>query len=461
MTFDDLAESTQRVKSLESIESGRNFANQILVSDNADPWAMANAFVESGNKKAGADGKTLRSARNGDGTYDYGLYQLNEKNLETAAKLAGVEPDMEKLKNDPEYAALVGKAFAMKIKQDYEDEANGDPRKLFAFYQCSPKTVRKAIAREKQGEDFMQALLSLVPERNRQAVQNGISSKVEKYDEYIRSTPAQITNDQFIRMAKNMYPDDQKAQRAAIDRFTTENNARNEAANLIQQDALMTVYDMVDAGQTKTDIEQSGVLERLDNKNRRLANNYMDRNISYDYSLIAELDNDLDKLVQTDLRTLRGKVPASEIERLSRKQIMAQTEQGKNALEALTFDMRTVLMQSGINLTSTKKDDIETRAKLSDYMTRSMEFFRSEHKRYPNDKERLDMLNRAVGEIVVPQFFGFWTKDVRRFEATEEDFVKSLTRAEKDQILEVANAAGLTGTDEEKIIAVLRSKGVF
>lgn len=458
MTFEDVAETTKRIKSLESIESGRSFANAALISDNADPWAMANAFVESGNRKADADGKTLRGSRNNDGTYDYGLYQLNEDNLETAAKLAGVEPDMEKLKNDPEYAALVGKAFAMKIKHDYEAEANGDPRKLFAFYQCSPKTVRKAIAREKQGEDFMQALLSLVPERSRKAVRDGISLKVEKYEEYMRSTPAQLTNTQFALMAKNRYPDNPQAQRAAIDWFATENNARNEAAQRIQQDALMTVYDLVDSGKTMTEIEQSGILDRLNNRNYREAVNYINKNTVYDYDLLAELYSDPNKLMQTDLRKLRGKLPAGEINRLARRQAMGRTEQGKNALEKLTFDMKTVLFQNGINLNSTKKNDIETRALLNDYVTRSLESFRADHKRYPTDKERLEMLKTAVGDVVIPRMFWF-PKTVKRFEATPQQYIDSLSTPERMQLVEVANSAGITGTEDEKILAVLRSKG--
>ena len=120
--------------------------------------------------------------------------------------------------------------------------------------------------------------------------------------------------------------------------------------------------------------------------------------------------------------------------------------------------MRTVLLQNGINLNATKKNDIETRVQLNDYMIKSLESFHAEHKRYPNDKERLDILKNAVGEIVVPRMFWF-PKTVKRFQATPEQFVDSLSTPERIRLLEVADAAGIRGTEDEKILAVLRSKG--
>ena len=186
--------------------------------------------------------------------------------------------------------------------------------------------------------------------------------------------------------------------------------------------------------------------------------NYINKNTVYDYDLLAELYSNPDKLLQTDLRKLRGKVPAVEINRLARRQAMLRTEQGKNALEKLTFDMKTVLFQNGINLNSTKKDDIETRALLNDYMTRSLESFRADHKRYPTDKERLEMLKTAVGDVVIPRMFWF-PKTVKRFEATPQQYIDSLSTPERMQLVGVADAAGITGTEDEKILAVLRSKG--
>ena len=461
MTFEDVAASRKRIKSLESIEDGRNFAREILLSDDVDPYLAANSHVESGNQKADKDGKTKRSLRNVNGTYDYGLYQLNEDNLEKAAKLAGEAADLDKLKNDPEYAARLGRAFALKIKDDYSREAQGDPRKLFAFYQCSPKTVRKAIAREKNGEDFMAALLPLIPEKNRKTVKDGIQAKVAKYEELLRKASPHISNNQFRLLAKEKYQNDKQRQQAAIDYFETQNNVRNEAAKLEQEETLNTVYDMADSGKTMTEIEQSGRLSALNHKNYRLAVDYIEKKTQYDFDLVAELDNDPEKLAQTNLGTLRGLAPRSDINRLARKQAMAKTKQGRNVLERLTFDMQTVLQENGINLNSKNKRDIKTRSELNDFMIASLEQFQADHKRYPTDKERLEMLRNAVGTIAVPVFGGLFTSSVKRYEATKQDFVDAMSTPERMRMIEAADAAGIYGTDDEKILAVLHRTGGF
>ena len=91
-------------------------------------------------------------------------------------------------------------------------------------------------------------------------------------------------------------------------------------------------------------------------------------------------------------------------------------------------------------------------------MIRSLESFRADHKRYPTDKERLEMLKTAVGDVVIPRMFWF-PKTVKRFEATPQQYIDSLSTPERMQLVEVANSAGITGTEDEKILAVLRSKG--
>ena len=70
------------------------------------------------------------------------------------------------------------------------------------------------------------------------------------------------------------------------------------------------------------------------------------------------------------------------------------------------------------------------------------------------------MLKNAVGEIAVPRMF--WIpKTVKRFQATPEQFVDSLSTPERMQLVKVAEAAGIKGTEDEKILAVLRSKGAL
>ena len=94
-------------------------------------------------------------------------------------------------------------------------------------------------------------------------------------------------------------------------------------------------------------------------------------------------------------------------------------------------------------------------------MIASLEQFQADHKRYPTDKERLKMLRNAVGTIAVPVFGGLFTSSVKRYEATEQDFVDALSTPERMRMIAAADAAGIRGTDDEKILAVLHRTGGF
>lgn len=444
MTADDLIHANNRIHRQENIRIGEDYADRVF-SVGATHYGGGDMSViygitvqsESDGKRYGRNGKLIESDRGA-----LGEYQVMPETAKNPG--FGITPAKDA---SPEELARVGQEYLDKMLKRY----GGDLGRMWGAYNAGPGTVDKLI--RQYGDDW----LSHAPKET----QDYVSKNIAAYQKQRNAPVKMMSVAEFAEKAKEAFGNNKQAYQAAIDSYSHRHRIFVEQDKANQEETLMTVYDMADEGKTMTEIEQSGLLYQLDHKNYRSAVGYIRKNTQYDFELLAELESNPDKLQQTDLRTLRGKLAKSDINRLARKQAIGKTEQGKNVLEKLTFDMRTVLLHSGINLNATKKKDIETRAQLNDYMIKSLESFHAEYKRYPNDKERLDMLKNAVGEIVVPAFFGLWNTNIRRFKATPEQFVDSLSTPERMQILMVADAAGISGTEDEKILAVLRSKGAL
>ena len=441
MSADDLIHVNRNVKRQESISIGEDYAAKAFAVG-AQNYAMRdmNAVYnitmqsESGGKRYDKSGNLTESPKGA-----LGEYQVMPKTAKNPG--FGIQPAKD---DSPEELARVGREYLDVMIKRYD----GDLAKMWGAYNAGPGTVDDLV--KQYGNDW----LSHAPKETQDYVQKNVTA----WNKRNRDAVKLMSVAEFSTRAKEVFGNDRQAYQAAVDDYSRRTRAFEASDRQEQEETLISVFNMADEGKTMTEIEQSGILDRLNNRNYREAVNYINKNTVYDYDLLAELYNNPDKLQQTDLRTLRGKLPAGEINRLARRQAMGQTEQGRNALEKLTFDMKTVLFQNGINLNSTKKDDIETRALLNDYMTRSLESFRADHKRYPTDKERLEMLKTAVGDVVIPRMYWF-PKTVKRFEATPQQYIDSLSTPERMQLVEVADAAGITGTEDEKILAVLKSKG--
>ena len=441
MSADDLIHVNRNVKRQESISIGEDYAAKAFAVG-AQNYAMRdmNAVYnitmqsESGGKRYDKSGNLTESLKGA-----LGEYQVMPKTAKNPG--FGIQPAKD---DSPEELARVGREYLDVMIKRYD----GDLAKMWGAYNAGPGTVDELV--KQYGNDW----LSQAPKETQDYVQKNVAAWSKRNRDAVKL----MSVAEFSTRAKEVFGNDRQAYQAAVDDYSRRSRAFEASDRQEQEERLNAIYNMVDEGKTMTEIEQTGALDWLNNRNYHEAVNYINKNTVYDYDLLAELYSNPDKLLQTDLRKLRGKVPAVEINRLARRQAMLRTEQGKNALEKLTFDMKTVLFQNGINLNSTKKDDIETRALLNDYMTRSLESFRADHKRYPTDKERLEMLKTAVGDVVIPRMFWF-PKTVKRFEATPQQYIDSLSTPERMQLVGVADAAGITGTEDEKILAVLRSKG--
>jgi Transglycosylase SLT domain/Chaperone of endosialidase len=96
---------------------------------------------ESGGKQFDKSGNPLTSKAGA-----VGVSQVMPGTAPEAAKLAGVEFDEDKFRNDPDYNKKLGQAY---FRAQW-DRFGGDPEKAMAAYNAGPGNVDKALAREAQ-----------------------------------------------------------------------------------------------------------------------------------------------------------------------------------------------------------------------------------------------------------------------------------------------------------------------
>lgn len=124
---------------------------------------------ESGGRQFAADGSTLRNV-NRNGTADHGIAQVNEKTGPEAAKLAGLEWDVQKYKNDPEYNRALGRAYFGQQVKDFDSLG-----KAYAAYNAGPGATRAAIAQaEKAGKP--ESWITFLPASTQEYVSKNVSA---------------------------------------------------------------------------------------------------------------------------------------------------------------------------------------------------------------------------------------------------------------------------------------------
>jgi hypothetical protein len=117
-------------------------------SSSTDSYFNKIVNIESGDKQFDKYGKPLTSSAGAVGTA-----QVMPKTAPEAAKLAGVEFDDTKFRNDADYNKKIGKAYFDKQLTTFKD-----PNKAAAAYNAGPDAVSKAIS--KYGDQWLEHLPS-------------------------------------------------------------------------------------------------------------------------------------------------------------------------------------------------------------------------------------------------------------------------------------------------------------
>jgi soluble lytic murein transglycosylase len=110
-------------------------APRIATSDADRAWNIATA-TESGGKQFAADGSPLTSPKGA-----VGIAQVMPGTGPEAAKLAGLDWDEAKFRNDPKYNEAIGKAYFQKQLQSF----GGSLAKGYAAYNAGPGATQEAI----------------------------------------------------------------------------------------------------------------------------------------------------------------------------------------------------------------------------------------------------------------------------------------------------------------------------
>lgn len=176
MAYKDQNKSGMTAKDILSVMGRLNhqadaFAAQTITNNTAKyfssqiaPSGLDTAFnvmlgMESGGKQFGKDGKPLTSPAGA-----IGIAQVMPTTAPEAAKIAGLQWDENRYRNDPEYNKALGKAYFAK-----QVETFGDVDKAMAAYNAGPGAVAKAIKKDPQN------WLSLLPAETQDYVKKGTS----------------------------------------------------------------------------------------------------------------------------------------------------------------------------------------------------------------------------------------------------------------------------------------------
>jgi hypothetical protein len=127
----------------------------------AAPDAVFNALLgqESGGRQFDKAGKPITSKAGA-----IGIAQVMPGTAPEAARLAGVEFDEVRYRNDAEYNKLLGRAYYQKQLEDF-----GDTAKALAAYNAGPAAVRSAVDRATKAGD-PNAWLTMLPRETRDYV---------------------------------------------------------------------------------------------------------------------------------------------------------------------------------------------------------------------------------------------------------------------------------------------------
>lgn len=135
--------------------------------------------AESGGKQFDADGQPLTSSKGA-----VGIAQVMPATAPEAAKLAGVEWDEDRYRNDPDYNKTLGLAYFQKQLQSF----GGDLAKAYAAYNAGPGATQEAIKKAGDGGNW----LALLPEETQGYVTKNLRAYAAGAGQPQRPTLAEV-----------------------------------------------------------------------------------------------------------------------------------------------------------------------------------------------------------------------------------------------------------------------------
>lgn len=206
-----------------------------MVTSEADRAFNILLGTESGNKQFAADGTPLTSPKGA-----IGIAQVMPKTGPEAAKLANMEWDENRYRNDPTYNMTLGRAYFQKQLQDN----GGDLAKAYAAYNAGPGALQAAIKKAEQSHNLnktdpnVQARdwIEFMPAETRAYVAKNMKSYESGQGQHQRPTLAEIHD----QVRQRVGTDNPQRLRAAIDESTRQFGDMEKAVKQREEDAVAT-----------------------------------------------------------------------------------------------------------------------------------------------------------------------------------------------------------------------------
>ncbi len=187
MTADDILKAEGTLTKQMDGQIALETVNKIMEKNrtNIDTPNTERAFniavnTESGGKQFGKDGKPLTSSAGA-----IGIAQVMPATAPEAAKLAGLEWNEEKYKNDADYNRALGKAYFNQQLRDFD----GSLAQAYAAYNAGPGRTRQAL---KDAEDSGQNWIDFLPPETRAYVNKNMAAYESGQGSNVRPTLADI-----------------------------------------------------------------------------------------------------------------------------------------------------------------------------------------------------------------------------------------------------------------------------
>lgn len=311
--------------------------------------------AESSGRQFDKDGKPLTSPKGA-----IGIAQVMPDTAPEAAKLAGLDWDEGRYKNDAEYNKSLGKAYFNKQIRDF-----GNLPQAYAAYNAGPQRVKDAMAEaEKAGNK--NGWLGLLPKETQDYVAKNVEAYADGYSG-ANKMPTLMEVKQAVR--DRVGSDDPERLKLALDE--TEKHYK-DALDSIKQDregALGEAYRSVLTGSKYADLDieiKSRLAPEDIKKVMSFAKDVAEGNdATTDWALYYRLKSNERQLSQTNLLAVKDKLSTSEFKELVnlQKSSMNGDRTALNKTRSVKDVLDQFMRQSGVD-PSPKDDDPEGATKV-------------------------------------------------------------------------------------------------
>ncbi len=409
--------------------------------------------TESGGRQFGKDGQPLTSSAGA-----IGIAQVMPTTAPEAAKLAGLEWDENRYKNDPEYNKALGKAYFNKQLRDFD----GNIAQAYAAYNAGPGATQAALAKaEKEGGNW----LSYLPQETQAYVDKNMKAYGAGAGQYSR--PSLLDLQQQVRdEIGTASPDRLNMALKEVERqYDAMTKAIKQQDEMVVSDAMRLV---IENGGSYTGLPASvrgaippAEVPKVMDFAAKIAKG---EDVQTDWSLYYQLKMNSYQLGEVNLMAVRNKLSDGEFKELVNLQNDARS--GKDDSLAKTRSVKEVLDQfmreSGIDPTP-KDDKADEAAKVGKIWRMFEQRVREREKLAGKPLSQAEMREEAARMFATVDVAGaiYGTNQKPYAAAMTNDNKIEIPATERAQIVTELKAAGLQPTDNVVEMIYLRKKGVM